>query len=68
MLSMEMTTQPLTVEYIDLLKAYRDPEAEEVRDFLDQHRDNHVFQVRSRVLKRAFLIDLLLPQAAEAAV
>lgn len=66
--SVELLTQPLTIEYMDLLKTYGDPEAEEIRDFLDQHRDDHVFQARSRVLNKVFLIDRLIPQYADAAV
>ena len=66
--SVEALTQPLTVEYIDLLKLHGDPEAEEIRDFLHRHRDDRVFQMRSQVLKTVFLIDLLIPQNAARAV
>jgi hypothetical protein len=66
--SVEVLTQPLTVEYIDLLKMHGDPEAEEIRDFLHQHRDDRVFQMRSQVLNRVFLIDLLVPQNAAKAM
>lgn len=64
----EPPAQPLTIEYMDLLKTHGHPDALAVREFLGQHGDDHVFQARALVLNRVFLIDQLRPQQAEASV
>ena len=58
----ESSGQPLSIEYMDLLKTHGHPDAQAVREFLDQHRDDQVFQARAQVLNRAFLIGQLIPQ------
>lgn len=60
--------QPMIIEYMNLLKTYGHPEAQAVREFLDQHQDDPVFQARARVLGRVFLIDQLRPQQPVASV
>lgn len=47
------TSQPLIIQYTNLLHEYRDPKAGPVKDFLAKHGDP-VFQRRARVLNKLF--------------
>lgn len=49
-----MSTQPLTIQYTNLLHQYRNPEAAEVKAFVAQHSDDNTFVKRAEVLNRMF--------------
>ena len=46
--------QPLIIQYTNLLHQYRDPEAKEVKAFLEQHAADAVFVKRAEVLNKVF--------------
>jgi hypothetical protein len=52
----EMRKGALIVQYTNLLHRWRDPNAKSVREFLQKHRNDAVFQRRAKVLNRLFLL------------
>lgn len=44
----------LIIEYANLLHQYRDPNAEAVKKFLENHSSDSVFLKRARVLNKVF--------------
>jgi hypothetical protein len=49
-----MATQPLIIQYTNLLHQYRDPAAKPIRDFVAQHSGDKVFLKRAEVLNQMF--------------
>lgn len=47
-------TQPLIIQYTNLLHQYRDPEAEAIKKFLGKHSQDRIFIRRAKTLNRVF--------------
>ena len=47
-------TQPLIIQYTNLLHQYRDHNAKAVKEFLRKNSSNSVFMKRARVLNKIF--------------
>ncbi|MFA6038802.1 MAG: hypothetical protein WCV62_03935 [Candidatus Peribacteraceae bacterium] len=45
---------PLIIQYTNLLNQYRDPNAPEVKAFVEQHKDDVVFVGRAKKLNKMF--------------
>lgn len=45
---------PLIIQYTNLLHQYRDPNADEVKVFVEQHKDDAVFVSRAETLNKIF--------------
>lgn len=50
----DQTSEPLVIQYTNLLQKYRDPNAKAVAEFRQQHIDDRVFQERAKVLDEVF--------------
>lgn len=47
-------SQPLIIQYTNLLHQYRDPNAKTVQTFLEKHSQDRLFVKRAKVLNRVF--------------
>lgn len=48
--------QPLIIQYTNLLHRHRDPNAEPVLEFRQQHANDKTFQSRAEVLDKLFAL------------
>ena len=46
--------EPLIIQYTNLLNKFRDPNADEVRRFVEEHRDDQIFVQRAAKLDKIF--------------
>lgn len=46
--------EPLIITYTGLLHKHRDPNAKEVKDFVEQHKDDAVFLKRVETLNKVW--------------
>jgi hypothetical protein len=49
-------TEPLIITYTNLLHKYRDPQAKEVREFVEKHIDDKDFVRRAQTLDKLFAL------------
>jgi len=47
-------SEPLIIVYTNLLHQHRDPEAEPVKKFLEEHSEDRTFVERAEVLNKVF--------------
>ena len=47
-------SEPSIIQYTNLLHRYRDPEAKQVKAFVDKHKDDKVFLRRTKALNKLF--------------
>ena len=48
--------EPLIITYTNLLHKYRDPNAKEVKEFVDKHKDDKVLVRRAQTLNELFIL------------
>ncbi len=46
--------QPPIIEYTNLLHRYRDPNAKQIKEFLQKHSEDKVFLKRAQTLNKLF--------------
>lgn len=49
-------SEPLIIQYTNLLHKYRDDKAKEVRAFVKKHKDDKVFVRRAKTLDKLFAL------------